>query len=59
MIIYLCDDSQADLMRLSHYLSKVISHLNTEVTIQSFTSGQDLIKAFMCPALSGYLYAGQ
>ena len=50
MIIYICDDSQADLMRLSHYLSKVISHLNTEVTIQSFTSGQDLLKAFMCAA---------
>lgn len=46
MIIYLCDDSQADLMRLSHYLSKVISHLNTEVTIQSFTSGRDLLTAF-------------
>lgn len=46
MIIYICDDSQADLMRLSHYLSKVISHLNTEVTIQSFTSGTDLLTAF-------------
>ena len=50
MIIYICDDSQADLMRLSHYLSKVISHLNTEVTIQSFTSGRDLLTAFAAAA---------
>ena len=50
MIIYICDDSQADLMRLSHYLSKAISHLNTEVTIQSFTSGQDLLTAFAAAA---------
>ena len=50
MIIYICDDSRADLIRLSHYLSKAVSHLNTEVTVQSFTSGQDLLKAFMCAA---------
>lgn len=50
MIIYICDDSQADLMRLSHYLSRALSHLNIEVTVQSFTSGQDLLTAFACAA---------
>ncbi len=46
MLIYLCDDSEIDTLRLRHYLDIYASQLKLGFEISSFFSGKELINAF-------------
>lgn len=46
MLIYLCDDSEIDTLRLKHYLDIYARQLELDFEIASFSSGKELINAF-------------
>ena len=46
MLIYLCDDSESDLLRLKHYLNKYAEQLKLNFELFSFSSGEELLAAF-------------
>lgn len=62
MTIYICDDSKSDLLRLNYHLQEYLSHLDQKIMIESFQSGEKLLRryeeAIAKPSLifSGYLY---
>lgn len=46
MTIYICDDSRSDLLRLHHHLQEYLSHLDQEITVESFLSGEQLLRRY-------------
>ena len=46
MLIYLCDDSESELLRLKHYLNKYAEQLKLNFELFSFSSGEELLAAF-------------
>ena len=46
MIIYICDDSKSDLLRLNHHLQEYLSHLDQKIVIESFQSGKELLRRY-------------
>lgn len=46
MLIYLCDDSRSDLLRLRHFLDTYAGKMNLTFESVSFSSGEDLLDAF-------------
>lgn len=44
MTIYICDDSKSDLLRLNHHLQEYLSHQDQKITIESFQSGEELLR---------------
>ncbi|MBQ2935220.1 MAG: response regulator transcription factor [Lachnospiraceae bacterium] len=45
MKIYICDDSQSDLLRLQHYLKKYAQEENLEIEIEEFLTARDMFLA--------------
>ena len=46
MIIYICDDSKSDLMRLNHHLQEYLSHQDQKIAVESFLSGDKLLQRY-------------
>lgn len=46
MTIYICDDSKSDLLRLNHHLQEYLSHQDQKITIESFQSGEELLRRY-------------
>ena len=46
MTIYICDDSRSDLLRLHHHLQEYLSHLDQEITVEAFLSGEQLLRRY-------------
>lgn len=46
MTIYICDDSRSDLLRLNHHLQKYLSHLDQQITVETFLSGERLLQRY-------------
>ena len=46
MTIYICDDSRSDLLRLNHHLQKYLSHLDQQITVEAFLSGERLLQRY-------------
>ena len=46
MVIYICDDSKPDLMRLAHHLKEYIQNLDMNIEIRSFSSGESILAAY-------------
>lgn len=46
MLIYLCDDSEIDTMRLEHYLNIYAEQMNMYFQLASFSSSQEMVTAF-------------
>ena len=46
MLIYLCDDSESDTMRLKHYLNIYAGQMNMDFQLVSFSSSRELVAAF-------------
>lgn len=46
MLIYLCDDSMSDILRLRHYLDAYAGQMNLDFEHVSFSSGEELLDAF-------------
>lgn len=46
MLIYLCDDSESDTMRLEHYLNIYAKQMNMDFQLASFSSSIELVTAF-------------
>lgn len=46
MLVYLCDDSEIDILRLKHYIDIYAKQLELDFEIASFSSGKELINAF-------------
>lgn len=46
MTIYICDDSRSDLLRLNHHLQEYLSHLDQEITVEAFPSGEQLLRRY-------------
>ena len=46
MTIYICDDSRSDLLRLHHHLQEYLSHLDQEITVEAFQSGEQLLRRY-------------
>lgn len=46
MLIYLCDDSESDTLRLKHYLNKYAEERKLNFELHSFSSGEELLAAF-------------
>lgn len=46
MLIYLCDDSESDTMRLEHYLNIYAKQMNMDFQLASFSSSMELVTAF-------------
>lgn len=47
MVIYLCDDSESDVLRLEHYLRSYADKRKLDFSLSMFSSGEDLLDAFM------------
>ena len=45
MKVYICDDSQSDLLRLKHYLNKYAENENIDIQVEEFESAKELFKA--------------
>ena len=46
MTIYICDDSKSDLLRLNYHLQEYLSHLDQKIMIESFQSGEKLLRRY-------------
>lgn len=46
MLIYLCDDSESDILRLRHYLDKYAEQMELNFELVSFSSSKELLAAF-------------
>lgn len=46
MLIYLCDDSESDILRLKHYLNRYAKQRQMNFELESFSSGEALLDAF-------------
>ena len=46
MTIYICDDSRSHLLRLHHHLQEYLSHLDQEITVEAFLSGEQLLRRY-------------
>ena len=46
MLIYLCDDSEIDTLRLEHYLNIYAEQMNMYFQLASFSSSQEMVTAF-------------
>ena len=46
MLIYLCDDSKSDILRLKHYLDTYTGRMKLAFDPVSFSSGEELLSAF-------------
>ncbi len=46
ILIYLCEDSEADLLRLRHHLDAYENEKQLEFEVREFSSGDDLLTAF-------------
>lgn len=46
MLIYLCDDSESDTLRLKHYLKKYAEQQKLNFELLSFSSGEELLSVF-------------
>ena len=46
MIIYLCDDSESDILRLEHYLHAYAVQMSLDFKLISFSSGEELLADF-------------
>lgn len=46
MLIYLCDDSESDTLRLKHYLDIYAGQMKLNFELAAFSSGEELLAAF-------------
>lgn len=46
MLIYLCDDSTSDILRLEHYLTAYAEQNHLSFELESFSSGEELISTY-------------
>ena len=46
MLIYLCDDSESDILRLKHYLNSYAEKRKLDFELTVFSSGEELLDAF-------------
>ncbi|MGI6736323.1 MAG: LytR/AlgR family response regulator transcription factor [Anaerovoracaceae bacterium] len=46
MLIYLCEDTKSDLLRLQHYLGAYARQKQIPFQLQTFSSGRDLLSAY-------------
>lgn len=46
MLIYLCDDSESDTLRLEHYLNIYAKQMNMDFQLASFSSSRELVTTF-------------
>lgn len=49
MLIYLCDDSESDTLRLEHYLDKYAAERNLHFKLISFSSAEAMLTSFRQP----------
>lgn len=46
MLIYLCDDSESDILRLKHYLNKYAEQMKLDFKLASFYTAEELLDSF-------------
>lgn len=46
MLIYLCEDSESDVLRLKHYLTTFLTENHYKFEITDFSSGEELLEAY-------------